>query len=172
MLATAVALALPCAAAAGVPEWQTFEPKGLGVSFQLPSDWGADLPADRGWSWQAIAPGYTAHFYLAASPAKATFAQLRSQFERVLRARALAADPRASVVASTVRVASAPAVEIVTRVHARTVNGPVLVVDYTYAFEHGGKLWIFDYNTTAKWLPKEKRAFDESISSVRFSNVA
>jgi hypothetical protein len=172
LAASAAALAAPSVSAAQAPSRQTVEPPGLGVSFDLPSDWGPDLPPDPGWRWQAIAPGYTAHLYLTAGKATAPFSVLRARVVTLFRVHALASDAHASVSSKSIRVASNPAVEVVTRVHVRGPDGPTVVVDYTYAFVHGGLLYLFDYNTTTRWLGKERTAFDESIRSVRFANVA
>ena len=170
--AVATALATGQVWASGVPTHQTFEPKGLALSFQLPADWGEDLPPDAGWSWQAIAPGYVAHMYVLQLKATKPVSAVAGTFVNLFRARAYAADPRAVVASSTTHVASNQAIEVVTRVHGTGPAGPDVFVDYTYGFEHGGLFFIINYSTTAKWLAKEKPAFDASIRSVTFPNVA
>jgi hypothetical protein len=165
LVATAVTSAT---ALGGVPTSQTFQPAGLGVAFELPANWGKDLPPDGGWQWQAIAPGFVAHLYLGAGRVKVSSATFGAGLTSALRERVTKADPRASFTSSPARIGSVSAVKIVARYR---VGGPGKLVVYIYGFVHSGMAYVFEYTTTSNWIDREKPAFDFSAKSIRFPNV-
>ena len=155
-----------------MPTHQTFKLDAMKVSFQLPSDWGKDLPPDQGWRWQAIAPGYTAPLYVNAVPTNTDFAAIAPGYGKAVKKAFLDGDPRSTFSSTSTRIGSLPALKIT--VHYRDVSYEGLSVEVAtiYAFVYGGLFYVFDYVATTKWIAKERPAFEQSIRSVRFLVVA
>src|SRR3954468_14645507 len=167
-------LAVPAtpAWAGSVPTHQSFDLRTLGVSFELPSDWGKDLPPDSGWQWQAMAPGATAHLYVSAVRTSKSFSQIVPVYVSAIKTAIARNDYQSVVTMHSLHIGSTPAVEVGAHYRQRTSAALQRVVSNLYIFAHAGRFYIFNYSASTDWIKKVQPSFDQSIRSVSFPNAA
>jgi hypothetical protein len=146
---------------------QAFTLESLGLSFTLPADWGrnyGDLGSIR---LAAFGPGYTATLDVIAGPTTLTLAQQVANFLAYERQRLAATS---SVAEHATTIGKLPAVLVTLRqpVGPEGVGG----YEFDYLLEHAGYVYVFEYDTTARWLASDKRVFAASAASIRFQDVA
>jgi hypothetical protein len=154
---------------AGVPKDQRFALKGIGISFTLPAEWGTG--AQPGISFEVYAPGYSAWLRIISDPTTRTLTQQTANFLAYERKRF--ANVMASINSRPTTVARSPANLVTVRWHSSATSeadeGDLF--EFDYLFEHGGNIYIFEYNTSAKWVTKEKGVFATSLKSISFKSV-
>jgi len=173
--AALAAAVLAAAAPAATPKTQTFEPRGLAIRFSLPSDWSHNEPfREKDVGFQSQAPAHVAELKIGTFHAPSPSSTIR-QLVTAVSASIRRTDPTASVATRATRVGGASAVELRSRYHG---VGPVAQVPgerlalVVYFVEHHDIVYLVQYLTTVRWLPKEKPIFDASVRSLRFVNVA
>jgi hypothetical protein len=165
------------ATAASTPAHHTYKPTGLGIEFQLPSEWAAGRGRGREWKFLAFSPGHIAQLEIAAGPTAISQEAFAIALINGERAAVFKGDPRASFTQRTIKLAqNATAVEIVAVYRGISDWGPQgpneRLVVVLYGFVHGGKGYIFHFQTTDTWLPKLRSEFRHAATSVRFPHTA
>jgi hypothetical protein len=176
LLAAVAATALAGASQAAAPKMQTFEPRGLAIRFALPSDWSPNASyREKDVRFQSQAPAHVAELKIGTFPASSASSTTIRRLVGTLRASILQTDPGASVATRTTRVGSAPALELSARFRGAgsVAMGPNdrLAFDL-YVVEHHDVVYLLEYQTTVRWLAKEKPIFVASIRSLRFVHTA
>jgi hypothetical protein len=181
LLSGSVALAVLAASvaatsAAKTPSHQTYAPAGLGMTFQLPSEWQRGRGGNPDWDFQAISPGHVADLAIASGPTTLSPQAFAAAFADGERAAVLAGDARATFSKRSLVVGtSTQATEIIAKYRgtadvSQRPGAKVVVV--LYGFVHHGKGYILHFTTTDTWLQKLRAEFRHSAKSVRFPFVA
>ena len=154
------------AAAAKVPTTQTFSPKGLGLSFELPADWGKQY-TPKGLAFVAAAPGYIAWLQIISGPTTKTLNEQAANF--LAFQHQVYAKANASFHADAIELGGQPAVLITVRWPRAGApsNDTSDGLEADYLFERGTTIYVFEYATTAKWLAKERPLIAASAKSIR-----
>jgi len=163
-------------AQARTPAHQTFRPKTLSLTFQLPSEWGGRPGEGHESKFRAIAPGRVAELEVLAGPTSLNADDFATAFVNSERSVVLGGDMRAKFSQRELVVGEAiPATEIVATYRGfgdvNQLPGEKLAV-VLYGFVHAGKAYILQFTTTDSWLPRLRGEFRYSARSVRFPYVA
>jgi hypothetical protein len=175
-LAVLLAAGITTVLAAKTPGHHTYAPPGLGLTFQLPSEWQGGRGGDPDWAFQAISPGHIADLAIATGPTTLSPQAFATAFADGERAAVLAGDSRATFSKRSLVVgAGTQATEIIAKYRgaAEVTQRPgAKIVVVLYGFVHHGKGYILHFTTTDTWLSKLKPEFRRSAKSVRFPFVA
>jgi hypothetical protein len=156
---------------AKVPGTQVLTLTSLGLSVVLPADWGRDYGNLGSIKLAAFGPGHIATLDVIAGATTLTLSQQVSNFLAYERQRLGAAG--ASVSERTTTVGTLPAVLVTLHVHAGV--GPAALADgyeFDYLVERGGDIYVFEFDTTAHWLARERPVIAAAAASIRFRQVA
>jgi hypothetical protein len=182
LLSVSVALAVllgastTVASAAKTPTYHTYAPAGLGITFQLPSEWQGGRGADPNWDFQAISPGHVADLAIATGPTTLSPPAFAAAFANGERTAVFSGDSHATFSKRSMVVGTATqATEIIAKYRgvgdvSQRPGAKLAIV--MYGFVHHGKGYILHFTTTDTWLPKLRAEFRHSAKSVRFPFVA
>jgi len=164
-----VAASVAATATGRVPTTQTFTPKGLGLSFAMPSDWAGSSGGPSGLRFSVAAPGRVANLSVYTGPTASSLAVLKPRLVTLVRGEFAGSDPHTSLTQRTTMVGSSvPALVLTVRYHGVWTTKVGRITHVMYLFVRGGTLYDFDFSAVDPWTQKELPIFAASARSIEF----
>ena len=162
LVCTALVVALLVPPLAGAAK--TFRPKDALLAFRLPNGWRGTHPA-RGWTFEAIAPNFHAWVFLSSTRAVVFDRSFMGSFVTFQHKQSRSLGPHVIFRTKRTMLGTVPAIETI-------ASGRGTTTEFAYGFQNAGREYVLLYATTAAYLPLEKVAFANSVSSLRFLAAA
>jgi hypothetical protein len=160
-----------------VPASRPVAPAGLGIHFNLTSDWGITINAalHAGWKWEGFSPGQIAWVRISSHATPLTLDELQPGYVNGLRAsttRPVQADPNGRFTSTRTKVAGSPAVKIEIRGLGLTLTGVGEATTVIYALVHAGVAYVIEFDSSERFVTRYRPTIQRLIASMRFTQVA
>ncbi len=162
------------AASGNVPTTQTLKPKGLGLSFSMPSDWAGANGGPSGLRYEVIAPGRVENLSIYTVKTAAPLSALATQLVAFTRKQFAGYKGLKVANSSTTLGLSTPAVEIKVGYYglwSDTATAGEIHQDI-FLIIRAGVLIEFDYGGVDPWASKDAPVIAASVKSIRFALIA